>query len=66
MKEFMDLYNLINLIKTTTCFKEAGSCIDLSLPKQKFSFKNANTFEIVLSDHCLLVFLMFKTSFQKN
>ena len=62
----MDLYNLINLIKTTACFKEAGSCIDLLLSKQKFSFKIANTFEIVLSDHHLLVFLMLKTSFQKN
>ena len=24
MREFVDLYNLINLIKTTTCFKEQG------------------------------------------
>ena len=29
MREFMNLYNLINLIKTATCFKGTGSCIDL-------------------------------------
>ena len=29
MREFVGLYNLINLIKTTTCFKGTGSCIDL-------------------------------------
>ena len=29
MREFVDLYNLINLIKTTTCFKGTGYCIDL-------------------------------------
>ena len=28
MREFMYLHNLINLIKTTTCFKGTGSCID--------------------------------------
>ena len=25
MREFVDLYNLINLFKTTTCFKKHGS-----------------------------------------
>ena len=29
MREFVGLYDLINLIKTTTCFKGTGSCIDL-------------------------------------
>ena len=35
MREFVDLYNLINLIKTTTCFKGTESCIDLLLTNQK-------------------------------
>ena len=54
MREFMDLYNLINLIKTTTCFKGTGSCIDLLLTNQNYSFKNANAFEIDFSDHHFL------------
>ena len=62
MKEFMNLYNLINLIKTTTCFKRTGSCIDLLLTNQKYSFKNANTFGTGRSDHHLLI-SMHKTSF---
>ena len=51
MREFVDLHNLINLIKTTTCFKGTGSCIDLLLKKQKCSFKNRNAFETGLSDN---------------
>ena len=39
MREFVDLYNLINLIKTTTCFKGIWACIDLLLTNQKYSFK---------------------------
>ena len=63
----MDLYNLINLIKTTTCFKETGSCIDLLLINQKYSsFKNTNAFETGLSDHHLFIYSMLKNSFQEN
>ena len=32
----MDLYNLINLTKTTSCFKGKRSCIDLLLKNQKY------------------------------
>ena len=62
----MDLYNLINLIKTTTCFKGTESCIDLLLIDQKYSFKNTNAYKTGLSDHHLLIYSMLKTSFQKN
>ena len=62
----MDLYNLINLIKTTTCFKGTWSCIDLLLTNQKSSLKNTNAFETGLSNHHLLIHSMLKTSFQKN
>ena len=65
MREFVDLYNLINLIKTTTCFKRTGSCIDLLLTNQKYSFKNTNAFETGLSDHHFLIYSVLKTSFQK-
>ena len=66
MREFVDLYNFINLIKTTTWFKGTGSCIDLLLANQKYSFKKTNAFETGLSDHHLLIYSMLKTSFQKN
>ena len=66
MREFVDLYNMINSIKTTTCFKGIGSCIDLLLTNKKYSLKNTNTFSTGLSDHYLLIFSMLKTSFQKN
>ena len=59
----MDLYNLINLIKTTTCFKGTGSFIDLLLTKQKYSFKNTNAFESGLSDYRLLIYSILKISF---
>ena len=57
----MDLYNLINLVKTTTCFKGTGywSFTD----KPKYSFKNTNAFETGLSDHYLWIYSMLKTSF---
>ena len=61
MREFVDLYNLINLIKTITCFKGTGSCVDLLLKNQKSSFKSTNTFETGLSDHHLLIYSMVKT-----
>ena len=49
-----------------TCFKGTGSCIDLLLTNQKYSFKNTNAFETGLGDHHLLIYLMPKTYFQKN
>ena len=44
MREFVDLYNLINWNKTNTCFKGTRSRINLLLTNQKFSFKNTNEF----------------------
>ena len=66
MREFVDLYNLINLIKTITCFKGTGSCIDLLLTNQKYSLRITNVFETALSDHHLLIYSTLNTYFQKN
>ena len=51
MREFVNLCNLINLIKTPTCFKGTGSSIDLLLTNQKYSCKNINASKVGLSDH---------------
>ena len=66
LKAFMQSHNLFNLIKSNTCFKERGSCIDLTLRNQKFFFKSSSTFETGLSDHHHLLFSMLKTTFKKE
>ena len=66
MREFVDLLNLINLIKTSTYFKGTGSCVYLLLTNQKYLFKSTNAFETGLSNHHLLINSMLKTSFEKN
>ena len=52
MSEFTRLYNLRNLEKQKTCFKnpENQSCIDLILTNFPKSFQNGNVFETGLSD----------------
>ena len=51
LTSFMQSFNLFNLIKTNTCFKGKGSCIDLILTNRKYCFKHSSTFETGLSDH---------------
>ena len=63
MREFMDLYNLISLIKPTTCFKGKGSCIDLLLKNQKGSIKKSKGPQTGLSDYNFLIYSMLKTYF---
>ena len=66
LKTFMQSHNLFNLIKSNTCFKGRGSCIDLILTNRKFCFKNSSTFETGLSDHHHLIYSMLKTTFKKE
>ena len=63
---FMNSFNLYNLIKSNTCFKGSGSCIDLILTNRKYCFKYTSTFETVLSDHHHLIYSMLKTTFKKE
>ena len=42
---FSNEHDLINLIKNNAWFKDEGSCIDLILTNQTFSFKNSTSFE---------------------
>ena len=56
LSAFMEHYNYYNLIKSNTCFKGDGSCIDLILTNRKYCFKNASSFETGISDHHHLIY----------
>ena len=45
LKAFLNSSNLYNLIKSNTCFKGKGSCIDLFLTNRKYSFKFSGSYE---------------------
>ena len=66
LSSFMQSFNLFNLIKTNTCFKGKGSCIDLISTNRKYCFKHSSTFETGLSDHHHLVYSMLKTCFKRK
>ena len=51
LKAFLNSNNLYNLIKSNTCFKGKGSCIDFFLTNKKYSFKFSGPYEIGISDH---------------
>ena len=54
------------MIKSETCFKGKGSCIDLILTNRKFSLKNSTSFETGLSDHHHFIYSTLKTTFHKE
>ena len=63
---FMNNQNLFNLVKSNTCFKGEGSCIDFILTNRKYSFKNTCSFETGLSDHHHLIYFVIKTTFKSE
>ena len=68
MNDFCETYNLENLIKEPTCFKNPNnpSSIDVMLPNRKNSFQNSMTIETGLSDHHKLTISILKTFFKKK
>ena len=52
MMDFCDIYNLYNLIKEPTCYKNPDnpSSIDVMLTNRKNSFQNSTTIETGISD----------------
>ena len=58
----MDSQNFINPIKKNTCFKRVDSYIDLILKNRKYCFKNTSSYEIRVSDHHQLLFLIMNTT----
>ena len=63
---FMQSLNLLNIIKSNSCFKGNGTCIDLILTNRKYCFKHYSTFETGLSDHHRLIYFMLKIAVKKE
>ena len=58
---FLDNNSLTNLIKTNTCFKGKGVCIDLILTNRNFSFKFTPTYETGITDHRHMIYTKLYT-----
>ena len=68
LKEFCDLYNLKNLIKVPTCFKNPDfpTSIDVMFTTSYRSFHNSCAIETGLSDFHKMIVTVMKTNFQKK
>ena len=68
MEEFCALYNLKNLIKTPTCFKNPRnpSSIDVILTNCFRSFQTSVTIETGISDHHKMTITVLRSFFQKQ
>ena len=68
MSDFCELFNLKNLVKDPTCYKnpENPSCIDLILTNRLNSFQDTRVFETGLSDFHKLTATVLKTCFKKK
>ena len=68
MHEFCDLYNLDNLIKEQTRFKnlENASCIDLILTNRKMCFQKSKILESNLSDFHKMTLTVLKAYCKKS
>ena len=63
---FLDSNRLTILIKTNTCFKGNGPCIDLILTNRNFSFKFTSIYETETCDHHDTIYAMSKSCFQNT
>ena len=68
MQEFCEIYDLENLIKVPTCYKNPSnpSSIDVMLTNKKSSFQNSMTLETGLSDHHKMTITVLKRYFKKQ
>ena len=68
MGDFCELFNLKNLVKDPTCYKnpENPSCIDLILTNRQNSFQDTRVIETGLSDFHKLTATALKTFFKKK
>ena len=68
MFDFFQVYNISNLIKDYTCYKnlENPSCIDLILTNKPKLFLRSAVTETVLSDFYKIILVIEKTHFAKQ
>ena len=66
MSPLTDGHKLYSMINEPTCFKSReGKCIDLLLTNRKHCFQHTQTFETGISDHHVMIYTIFKTTFVK-
>ena len=68
LNDFCDAFNLKNLVKSPTCFKNPDnpSCIDLFLTNRPKSFHGTRTLETGLSDFHKMVITILKLHYKKQ
>ena len=68
LNNFMELYDLKNLVKEKTCFKSVvnPSCVDLFLTNCSRSFQHTNVISTGISDHHKMIITVLKTTFKKS
>ena len=67
IRNFMDSYDLNNLVKEPACFRAENSrCIDLILTNRYRSFQHTTTFETGLSDFHKMIVTVLKTTYARN
>ena len=68
ISDFMIEFDLHNIVKDKTCFKNPSnpSCIDLIITNKPRSFQHTTTFETGLSDFHKMVLTSFKCKFDKK
>ena len=65
--DFMDDYDLSNLVKSPTCFKsDSPRCIDLILTNRNRSFQNTVTVHTGLSDFHAMIVTVLKGGYRKK
>ena len=67
LSNFMQLYDLRNLVKENTCFKsvENPSCVDLFLTNSSRAFQNTSAISTGISDVHKMIITVLKTKFKK-
>ena len=68
LNDFCDIYNLKNLVKKPTCYKNPDnpSCIDLFLANRPRTFQYTITIETGISDFHKLVVTVLKNFYKKQ
>ena len=68
MREFMNIYDLKNLIKGSTCYKypDKPSCIDLILTNKSRTFHSSHIIETGISDFHKMTVSVMKVHFKKQ